>query len=123
VPVDELGAITTTDYTNRHIELVKALDLVDTEAIRAAGLTVAVDWINSVGVYVLPLLLRELGVQHVVEINCTPDGRFAHNPEPIPENLAGTCEIIRNAGVDAGFITDPDVDRLAIVNEDGTLFK
>lgn len=123
VPVDELGAITTTDYTNRHIELVKALDLVDTEAIRAAGLTVAVDGINSVGGYVLPLLLRELGVQHVVEINCTPDGRFAHNPEPIPENLAGTCEIIRNAGVDAGFITDPDVDRLAIVNEDGTLFN
>lgn len=121
--VDSLGEVRFSDYTHRHIELVKALELVDVEAIRAAGFRVAVDGINSVGGHVLPLLLRELGVQHVVEINCTPDGRFAHNPEPIPDNLKDTCRTIRTAAVDVGFITDPDVDRLAIVNEDGTLFN
>jgi phosphomannomutase len=118
-----LGEVRSSDYTHRHIELVKALDLVNTDAIRAARFRVAVDGINSVGGYVLPMLLMELGVQHVVEINCTPDGRFAHNPEPIPENLKETCDAIRKASVDVGFITDPDVDRLAIVNEDGTLFN
>ena len=120
--VDDLGTVTTKDYTGRHIELVKGLSLVNTEAIRAAGFTVAVDAVNSVGGIVLPRLLRELGAA-VVEINCDPTGQFAHNPEPLAELLTETCSIIRNSGVDVGFVTDPDVDRLAIINEDGTLFN
>ena len=120
--VDDLGTVTTKDYTSRHIELVKGLALVNTEAIRAAGFTVAVDAVNSVGGIVLPRLLRELGAV-VVEINCDPTGHFAHNPEPLAEHLTETCNIIKNSGVDVGFVTDPDVDRLAIINEDGTLFN
>lgn len=121
--VDELGKTEEKDYTNRHIELVKSLDLVDTEAIRSAGFRIAVDAVNSVGGIALPMLLRALGVEQVVEINCEPTGQFAHNPEPLAEHLAETCEIIRNSKVDAGFVTDPDVDRLAIICEDGTLFN
>lgn len=120
--VDDLGTVTTKDYTSRHIELVKGLALVNTEAIRAAGFTVAVDAVNSVGGIVLPRLLRELGAT-VVEINCDPTGQFAHNPEPLAEHLTETCRIIKDSGVDVGFVTDPDVDRLAIINEDGTLFN
>lgn len=121
--VDDLGSMVCKDYTSRHIELVKALELVDTEAIRAAGFTVAVDAVNSVGGIALPRLLRELGVKKVVEINCEPTGHFAHNPEPLAAHLEETCRIIRESGVDVGFVTDPDVDRLAIINEDGSLFN
>ncbi len=121
--VDDLGSVTEKEYTGRHIELVMGLALVDAEAIRAANFTVAVDAVNSVGGIALPRLLKALGVKSVVEINCEPTGRFAHNPEPLAEHLAGTCEIIRNSHVDVGFVTDPDVDRLAIINEDGTLFN
>lgn len=121
--VDELGKIEEKDYTSRHIEMVKSLDLVDTDAIRAAGFRIAVDAVNSVGGIALPKLLRELGVEHVVEINCEPTGQFAHNPEPLAEHLAETCEIIQKSSVHAGFVTDPDVDRLAIICEDGTLFN
>ncbi len=121
--VDDLGSVTEKEYTARHIELVKALALVDAEAIRAANFTVAVDAVNSVGGIALPRLLKALGVSRIVEINCEPTGRFAHNPEPLAEHLTETCEIIRNNPVDVGFVTDPDVDRLAIIKEDGTLFN
>lgn len=121
--VDELGKTEEKDYTDRHIELVKSLDLVDMEAIRTAGFRIAVDAVNSVGGIALPKLLRALGVEQVVEINCEPTGQFAHNPEPLAEHLSGTCEIIRKSNVHAGFVTDPDVDRLAIICEDGTLFN
>ncbi len=121
--VDDLGLVIEKDYTDRHIELVQSLALVDTAAIRAAGFKVAVDAVNSVGGIVLPLLLKSLGVEEVVEINCDPTGLFAHNPEPLAEHLAETCDIIRQSKVDVGFVTDPDVDRLAIISEDGTLFN
>jgi len=121
--VDNLGKIIEKDYTNRHIELVKELALVDCNAIRSAGFSVAVDAVNSVGGVVLPRLLRELGVDNIVEINCEPTGVFAHNPEPLAENLAGTCKTVRDSQVNVGFVCDPDVDRLAIINEDGTMFN
>jgi len=99
------------------------LALVDVEAIKKAGFKVAIDAVNSVGGIVIPLLLKALGVKEVVEINCEPNGHFAHTPEPIPENLVETSAIIRKKGVDVGFVVDPDVDRLAIINEDGTMFN
>jgi phosphomannomutase len=121
--VDEIGTIIKKDYTVRHIEMVKNLDLVDVEAIRAANFTVAVDAVNSVGGVVLPSLLKSLGVVNILEINCEPTGQFAHNPEPLAQYLTETCELISSGKVDVGFVTDPDVDRLAIINEDGTLFN
>ncbi|MCE1199718.1 MAG: phosphoglucosamine mutase, partial [Marinilabiliales bacterium] len=121
--VDELGSLTTKDYTDHHIQHVLGLRLVDRDAIAQAGLTVAIDAVNSVGGIVVPRLLKALGVKEVVEINCRPDGHFAHQPEPIPENLVETAESMVRSGADVGFVVDPDVDRLAIINEDGTLFN
>ncbi len=121
--VDHLGTVNEMDYTQKHIEQVIALDLVSPEAIRKAGFRVAVDAVNSVGGVALPALLKALGVKEVVEINCEPTGHFAHNPEPLAEHLTETCDIIRNSKVDVGFVTDPDVDRLAIICEDGSLFN
>ena len=123
VEVDHLGTVTEMDYTQKHIEQVMALELVDPVAIRKAGFRVAVDAVNSVGGIAIPALLKALGVVEVVEINCEPTGHFAHNPEPLAEHLTETCEIIRNSKVDVGFVTDPDVDRLAIICEDGSLFN
>jgi phosphomannomutase len=84
---------------------------------------VAVDAVNSVGGIAMPALLKALGVRNVVEINCEPTGHFAHTPEPLPENLAETSEIIKKSNVDVGFVVDPDVDRLVIINEDGSMFS
>jgi len=98
------------------------LRLVDQKAIEAAGFSVAIDCINSVGGQILPLLLRSLGVNKIFELNTTPDGNFAHNPEPLPENLKGISEIVVSEKADLGFVVDPDVDRLAIVCEDGEMF-
>jgi phosphomannomutase len=123
VGVDELGQISKKDYTRIHIQKVLDLELVDRDAIETAGFTVAIDAVNSVGGIVMPALLKALGVQKVVEINCEPTGEFAHTPEPIPENLVETAEIIRNSKVDVGFVVDPDVDRLVLINEDGTMFN
>lgn len=120
---DRLGHIEKNDtYTRRHIDAVKSLPLVDTEAIRKAGLKVAVDAVNSVGGIVMPALLRELGVAEVVEINCDATGRFAHTPEPIPENLRMTAKAVVDSKADVGLVVDPDVDRLAIIMEDGKMF-
>lgn len=121
--VDELGSTIEKDYTQKHIEQVLNLDLVDAEAIRKAGFSVAVDAVNSVGGIAMPALLKALGVKNVVEINCNPTGHFAHTPEPIPENLVETAEIVRKSKVDVCFVVDPDVDRLVIINEDGTMFN
>lgn len=109
-------------YNRRHIDAVLALPAVDTDAIRRAGFRVAVDAVNSVGGTVIPQLLRALGVAEVVELNCEPNGKFAHTPEPIPENLTGIAELMRGGVADVGFVVDPDVDRLAIVQEDGEMF-
>jgi phosphomannomutase len=103
-------------------EDVQDLDLVDVEAIKKAGFKVAIDAVNSVGGIAMPALFKELGVE-VVEINCEPTGHFAHIPEPLPENLIETSAIIKESKVDVGFVVDPDVDRLAIINEDGTMFN
>jgi phosphomannomutase len=121
--VDDLGEIFEKDYTDIHIQQVLGLNLVDAEAIRKANFKVAVDAVNSVGGIVIPRLLRALGVKEVVEINCEATGHFAHTPEPLPENLIETSEIIRDSGVDVGFVVDPDVDRLAIISEDGSMFN
>lgn len=123
VEVDELGHEYANDtYNRRHIEQVLALDLVDVEAIRRANFTVAVDAVNSVGGIVIPQLLRALGVKEVITLNCEPNGQFAHNPEPIPENLTAISDLMRESGADVGFVVDPDVDRLAIVQDGGEMF-
>jgi phosphomannomutase len=121
--VDNLGVVSEKDYTDRHIELVTSLELVDSVAIKNAGFSVAIDAVNSVGGIALPRLLTALGVENIVQINCEPTGIFAHNPEPLAEHLTETCEIVRNSKVDVCFVTDPDVDRLAIICEDGSLFN
>lgn len=121
--VDNLGhEFTNNTYTRRHIEKVLALDLVDVNAIKKANFTVAVDAVNSVGGIVIPQLLRALGVKNVIELNCEPNGKFAHTPEPIPENLTGISNLLKGGVADVGFVVDPDVDRLAIVMENGEMF-
>lgn len=121
--VDDLGTVYTNNtYNLRHIGQVLALDLVDVEAIRKADFTVAVDAVNSVGGIVIPQLLRALGVKNIIEVNCEPTGRFAHNPEPIPENLTEIASVVAGSKADVGFVVDPDVDRLAIVMENGEMF-
>lgn len=109
-------------YMLHHIDLVKNLKLVDTDAIKSAGFTVAVDAVNSVGGVVIPRLLRELGVENIIELNCEANGKFAHTPEPIPQNLTQISDLMKNSGADVGFVVDPDVDRLAIVMENGEMF-
>lgn len=121
--VFDLGKIINKDnYTDLHIEKVLDLKLVDVEAIKHANFTIAVDAVNSVGGIAIPRLLRYLGVTNVIELNCEPNGLFAHNPEPIPENLTEISALIKQRGADLGIVVDPDVDRLAIINEDGTMF-
>ena len=111
-----------TTYNRRHIQKVMALDLVDVDAIRDANFTVAVDAVNSVGGVVIPQLLKALGVKNIIELNCDPTGNFAHNPEPIPENLGEISKVVKKHHADVGFVVDPDVDRLAIVMENGEMF-
>jgi phosphomannomutase len=121
--VDNLGTQTFSDYTQYHIQHVLDLALVDVEAIKKKKFKVAVDAVNSVGGIIVPQLLKALGVAEVLELNCTPDGHFPHNPEPIPENLIEISATIAKANVDVCFVVDPDVDRLAIINEDGSMFN
>ena len=121
--VTDLGEETVnTTYNRKHIEKVLALDLVDVEAIRRSDFTVAVDAVNSVGGTVIPQLLRALGVKNVIELNCEVTGRFSHTPEPIPENLTQIADLMKQGRADVGFVVDPDVDRLAIVMENGEMF-
>jgi len=121
--VDDLGKVSEKDYTAYHVQHVLDLDLVDVEAIKNANFSVAVDAVNSVGGVAMPALFEALRIKKIVPINCEATGEFAHTPEPIPENLIETAEIIRSAGVDVGFVVDPDVDRLVIINEDGSMFN
>lgn len=120
--VDELGTITTMDYLDKHIEMILALDLVDVEAIRAKDFRVAVDAVNSVGGIAVPKLLKALGVKEIHQINCEPTGRFAHNPEPLPEHLGEIASLVKDKKCHVGVVVDPDVDRLALVCEDGEMF-
>ncbi|HQV52946.1 MAG: phosphoglucosamine mutase [Flavobacteriales bacterium] len=123
VPVEKLGSvIPRTGWTRKHIDMILALDLVDVDAIKKAKLRVALDAVNSVGGSAVPALLGALGVLEVIQIYCTPNGIFPHNPEPLPENLVDLCTTVVKHKAHVGFAVDPDVDRLAMVCEDGTLF-
>ena len=119
--VEELGTVCESDFTDRHIDAVLALEAVDAEAVRKAGFKVVLDAVNSVGGIIMPRLLKRLGVE-CIELNCTPDGHFAHNPEPLPANLTGLSEAVVKNHADLGISVDPDVDRLALICEDGTPF-
>ncbi|MDR1724453.1 MAG: phosphoglucosamine mutase [Tannerella sp.] len=122
-PVEKLGkVITDLRYKERHITSVLNLELVDVEAIRAAKFRVAIDCVNSVGGIVIPDLLYALGVKELFKLHCNPHGNFSHNPEPIPENLTEISSLMKQAKADVGFVVDPDVDRLAIVCENGDMF-
>ncbi|MDR0659098.1 MAG: phosphoglucosamine mutase [Mediterranea sp.] len=109
-------------YNQKHIDSVLALDLVDAEAIKKANFRVAVDAVNSVGGIILPDLLQQLGVAHVEKLYCEPTGRFAHNPEPLEKNLGDIMNLMKGGKADVAFVVDPDVDRLAMICEDGTMY-
>ena len=98
-----------------------ALDLVDVEAIRKANFKVAIDCVNSVGGIILPELLKQLGVEHVEKLFCEPTGDFQHNPEPLEKNLGDIMGLMAKGGNDVAFVVDPDVDRLAIICENGKM--
>ena len=121
--VDKLGSLKQDNtYNTKHIEKVLNLPLVDQKSIQAADFKVVIDCVNSVGGVILPKLLKALGVKKIIELYCTPNGKFPHNPEPLPENLNDISNAVKKNNADIGFVVDPDVDRLAIVNEDGTMF-
>lgn len=121
--VDNLGKITyKNDYNNIHIDDVLKLKLVDVEAIKKANFKVVIDCVNSVGGIVLPQLLEKLGVKEVVKLNCDPTGKFAHNPEPLPAHLTEISDKMKSEKADVGFVVDPDVDRLAMICENGDMF-
>ena len=121
-PVEELGSVRRQDALPRHIEEILALQEVDVPAIRAARLRVAYDAINSVGAVALPPLLKALGVEETIPLFAEPTGQFAHNPEPLPQHLVDLCQAVRTQGAHVGFSVDPDVDRLAIIDERGEPF-
>lgn len=121
--VDKLGSLEQDNtYNAKHIEKILNLSLVDQKSIRSADFKVVIDCVNSVGGVILPKLLKALGVKKIIELYCTPNGKFPHNPEPLPENLNDISNAVKKNNADIGFVVDPDVDRLAIVNEDGTMF-
>lgn len=120
--VDHLGKVENKDYSDKHIQAVLDLDLVDVNAIKSANFKVAIDCVNSVGGIVLPKLLNALGINDIIELNCDPTGDFAHNPEPLPENLTEIAGIMKYGNADIGIVVDPDVDRLALVDEKGAMF-
>ena len=120
--VDDLGKITRRDYLEDHVRDVMALELVDKAAIEAKNYTVAIDCVNSVGGLAIPAILKALGVKNIIELNCEPTGHFAHNPEPLPQNLTEISDLMREGKADVGFVVDPDVDRLAIICENGDMF-
>ena len=123
VTYDRLGTETGDDsWTEKHIRMVTGMTLTDCDAIRKAGFTVAVDAVSSVGGIAIPALLRALGVRKVIELYCEPTGLFPHNPEPLPEHLSDISRTVKESGAHLGFVVDPDVDRLAIICEDGSMF-
>jgi phosphomannomutase len=120
--VDALGTLRKDDsMIDRHIRMILDIPLVDAEAIRAAGFRVAIDCVNSTGALALPPLLEALGVAQIIRLYCEPNGHFPHNPEPLPEHLSEISKVVKKQA-DLGFVVDPDVDRLAIVCEDGSHF-
>ena len=110
------------DYDQQHIDHILALPLVDVEAIRSRQFNVVIDCVNSVGGIIVPKLLRALGVTEITELYCEPNGHFPHNPEPLPEHLGDISKEVRKRNAHVGIVVDPDVDRLALVCEDGEMF-
>ena len=120
--VDDLGSVTNKDYLPYHVQKVTELDLVDIPAIQKANFTVAIDCVNSVGGLAIPAILKAVGVKNIIELNCTPNGQFPHNPEPLPQHLTQIADLLKEGKADVGFVVDPDVDRLAIICENGQMF-
>lgn len=120
--IDHIGKVSEKDYTDAHIQAVLNLSLVDVEAIKAADFEVSIDCVNSVGGIVIPKLLKALGVNKINELYCTPNGEFPHNPEPLPEHLVDISTMMKTTTSNVGFVVDPDVDRLAIICENGEMF-
>jgi phosphomannomutase len=120
--VDQLGTIVNKDYLDIHLDEILTLPLVDKESIRKAGFKIAVDAVNSSGGIYVPALLKKLGVEEIVELYCEPHGRFPHNPEPLPEHLSELSSTVVKNNCHIGICVDPDVDRLAFVCEDGSMF-
>jgi phosphomannomutase len=121
--VDHLGSYRKDlTYNQKHIDSVLALDLVDIEAIKKADFRVAIDCVNSVGGIILPELLERLGVKHVEKLYCEPTGNFQHNPEPLEKNLGDIMNLMKGGKADVAFVVDPDVDRLAMICENGVMY-
>ena len=120
--VERLGHVTRKDYLHYHVDKVLDLELVHRDAIKKRDFTVAIDCVNSVGGLAIPAVLEALGVKHIIRLNCEPTGNFAHNPEPLPQHLTEISELLKSGKADVGFVVDPDVDRLAIVCENGEMF-
>lgn len=121
--VNHLGKVTHDDsYLQKHIDIILNLKLVDKKAIEACNFKVVVDAVNSSGGIFVPALLKALGVKEVIELNCEPNGNFAHNPEPLPEHLTEISAVVKKHNAHLGIVVDPDVDRLAFVCEDGEMF-
>ena len=121
--VDDLGKVVLDDsYLQKHINVILALPLVDVKAIAAADFKVVIDCVNSTGGIFVPALLKALGVKTIHELYCEPDGKFPHNPEPLPENLVALSKEVLSKRADIGIAVDPDVDRLCFVCEDGSMF-
>ncbi|MDD2244035.1 MAG: phosphoglucosamine mutase [Dysgonamonadaceae bacterium] len=120
--IDDLGTISKKQYLQDHINDVLSLDLVDVEAIKAANFKVAIDCVNSVGGIAIPELLYALGIKEIFKLHCSPHGNFAHNPEPLPQNLTELSSLMKNTKANVGFAVDPDVDRLVIYAENGEPF-
>ena len=119
--IDDLGVVVEKNYLQKHINAILALSSVDIDSVKSSKFKVVVDAVNSSGGIYLPALLEAMGVE-VVKLNCDPTGEFSHNPEPLPEHLHDLCSLVVASNADLGFVVDPDVDRLAIVSEDGSLF-
>ena len=122
VEVDKLGKLSHKDYLQHHIQEILKLPYVNIEAIKAKKFKIAVDAVNSVGGIAVPALLKALGVETIYEVNCEPTGKFAHNPEPLPEHLSALASEVKLHKADLGIAVDPDVDRLALIDEQGIPF-
>ena len=121
--VDKLGTCKIDfSYNQKHIDAVLALPLVDVDAIRKAHFRVAIDTVNSVGGIILPELLKQLGVETVTGLYTEPTGDFQHNPEPLERNLGDIMKLMKKGQHDVAFVVDPDVDRLAMICEDGKMY-
>lgn len=121
--VHDLGTVTeNTDSLENHVDAILALPYIETEKIKAANFKVAIDAVNSTGGIAIPYLLKRLGVEQVEELYCEPHGRFPHNPEPLEQHLGDIMSLVKEKSCDLGIVVDPDVDRLALISEDGKMF-